>query len=176
MDFEAVFRRLYPTLFRYLQRLTGDADWAEDVAQESFVRLLRQRLPEAEARPWLFTVATNLVRDGVRKTTRRQRLLASAGPPASSIPGPEEERERRAEIAAVRAALEGLAPRDRQMLLMREEGFKYAEIARATGVAPGSVGTLVARALRRFAEAYRSQRASDIRTAAQDTAFSAKQG
>jgi RNA polymerase sigma-70 factor (ECF subfamily) len=39
------------------------------------------------------------------------------------------------------------------MLLMREEGFRYAEIAEAVGVAPGSVGTLLARALRRFSTA-----------------------
>jgi DNA-directed RNA polymerase specialized sigma24 family protein len=43
------------------------------------------------------------------------------------------------------------------LLLMREEGFKYEEIAGVIGVAPASVGTLIARALRRFAELYESQ-------------------
>ena len=37
---------------------------------------------------------------------------------------------------------------------MREEGFRYQEIADAVGVAPGSVGTLIARAVKRFTEAY----------------------
>jgi RNA polymerase sigma factor (sigma-70 family) len=78
VDFDAVFAKLYPSLFRYLQRLTGDDDVAEDIAQESFVRLLRQPLPEAEVRPWLFTVAMNLVRDRARKNERRQRLLTTA--------------------------------------------------------------------------------------------------
>jgi DNA-directed RNA polymerase specialized sigma24 family protein len=40
---------------------------------------------------------------------------------------------------------------------MREEGFKYEEIANVVGVAPASVGTLIARALRRFVEVYRAQ-------------------
>jgi RNA polymerase sigma-70 factor (ECF subfamily) len=40
---------------------------------------------------------------------------------------------------------------------MREEGFRYAEIAEVVGVAPGSVGTLLARALRRFAAVYAEQ-------------------
>jgi RNA polymerase sigma-70 factor, ECF subfamily len=62
MDVDVLFQQLYPALYRYLHRLTGDPDVAEDVAQESFVRLLRQPLPEEEARPWLFTVATNLLR------------------------------------------------------------------------------------------------------------------
>ena len=40
------------------------------------------------------------------------------------------------------------------MLLMREEGFRYSEIAEAVGVRPTSVGALVARALKRFSAAY----------------------
>src|SRR3712207_7447153 len=60
--------RSYPSLYRYLHRLTGDADVAEDLAQESFVRLLGRRVSDDGVRVWLFTVATNLVRD--RKSTR----------------------------------------------------------------------------------------------------------
>lgn len=150
MDFDAVFAKLYPSLFRYLQRLTGDEDVAEDIAQESFVRLLRQRLPEEEVRPWLFTVAMNLVRDRARKHERRQRLLTSAPNLVTRTPLPDEDVERAERIAAVREILETLPDRDRQLLLMREEGFKYDEIARVIGVAPASVGTLIARALKKF--------------------------
>ena len=55
----------------------------------------------------------------------------------------------------MRTALAKLAPRDREILLMREEGFRYAEIAEVVGVAPSSVGTLLARALGRFSSVYR---------------------
>ncbi|HLL82211.1 MAG TPA: sigma factor, partial [Longimicrobium sp.] len=65
-DYDALFRRVYPSLFRYLHRLTGDTDAADDMAQEAFVRLLGRKLPEDEARLWLFTVATNLFRDRTR--------------------------------------------------------------------------------------------------------------
>jgi RNA polymerase sigma-70 factor (ECF subfamily) len=155
VDFDALFRRLYPSLFRYLQRLTGDADTADDLAQEAFVRLLGNPLPEAEAKPWLFTVATNLVRDGARMATRRERLLSTFRPAPSAPPPADAEAERNERIAGVRAALEQLKPRDRQLLLMREEGFSYEEMARTIGVAPTSVGTLLARALKRFSEVYR---------------------
>ena len=161
MDFDGLFQRLYPSLFRYLHRLTGDADAAEDVAQESFVRLLRQNLTEDEVRPWLFTVAMNLVRDRARKTDRRQRLLTGAPELVKPGPLPDEDLERSERIAAVRSVLETLPARDRQLLLMREEGFKYEEIAQVVGVAPASVGTLIARALRRFVEAYRAREAVD---------------
>lgn len=154
LDFDDLFRRLYPSLHRYALRMTGDPDAADDIAQEAFVRLLGRALPEDEARLWLFTVATNLFRDRARTTRRRERLLAGGPPPTGSLPRPDEETERADDVKRVRAALERLAPRERQMLLMREEGFRYEEIARATGVAPGSVGTLLARALKRFAAVY----------------------
>ncbi len=64
-------------------------------------------------------------------------------------------------IAAVHATLRKLSARDQQMLLMRQEGFSYAEIAGAVGVAPGSVGTLLVRALEKFAQHYRSKEALD---------------
>ncbi len=155
MDFDTLFQTLYPSLFRYLHRLTGDADVAEDIAQEAFVRLLTQDLPEKEARPWLFAVGTNLVRDRARKQERRHRLLQAVPVlPSPTGPRPDEAVERKEQIELVRAALAQLAPRDQQLLLMREEGFSYEEMARALGVAPSSIGTLIARALKRFAGAY----------------------
>ncbi len=157
MDFDDLFQRLYPSLFRYLHRLTGDADVAEDIAQESFVRLLKQPLPEDEVRPWLFTVAMNLVRDRARRTERRMRLLSTAPPLQAQSVRPDDHTERAERIEAVRAILDQLSERDRQLLLMREEGFKYEEIASVVGVAPASVGTLIARALRRFVNVYRDQ-------------------
>jgi RNA polymerase sigma-70 factor (ECF subfamily) len=162
VDFEAQFQRLYSSLFRYLHRLTGDADVAEDIAQEAFVRLLRQALPDEEVRPWLFTVAMNLVRDHARKTDRRHRLLTSA--PAMVTPNrmPDEEVERAERVARVRSVLDRLPVRDRHLLLMREEGFKYEEIAAVIGVAPASVGTLIARAMKRFADVYQSREAGDV--------------
>jgi RNA polymerase sigma-70 factor (ECF subfamily) len=160
VDFDGLFQRLYPSLYRYLYRVTGDADAAEDIAQEAFVRLLRQELPAEEARPWLFTVAMNLVRDGARKAVRRERLLAKAPLLLSTTPRPDEAFERAERARVVRGVLDRLSPRDRQLLLLREEGFRYEEIARVIGVAPSSVGTLVARALRRFVEVYQAQEGS----------------
>jgi RNA polymerase sigma-70 factor, ECF subfamily len=161
VDFDSVFAELYPSLFRYLHRLTGDEDVAEDIAQEAFVRLLRQSLPDQEIRPWLFTVAMNLVRDRARRNERRQRLLTTAPSLVTRPPLPDENVERSERIDAVREVLERIPERDRQLLLMREEGFKYDEIAQVIGVAPASVGTLIARALRKFVAEYEGREALD---------------
>ncbi|MGH7541091.1 MAG: sigma-70 family RNA polymerase sigma factor [Gemmatimonadota bacterium] len=153
MDFQATFESQHASLFRYVNRLVGDDDLAADVVQESFVRLLENPMPEEEARRWLFTVATNLVRDDARSRTRHQRLLAESDVRPEPVQSPHEAATRAERVRAVRRALAALAERDRTMLLMREEGFRYAEIAELVGVAPGSVGTLLSRALERFERA-----------------------
>jgi RNA polymerase sigma-70 factor, ECF subfamily len=155
VDLDGLFKRIQPQLFRYLYRLTGDADMADDVAQEAFVRLIRQDIPDDEVRPWLFTVATNLIRDRARKSERHRRLGFHV-PQAGALTMPDAAAEQAEVVAAVRRALLEVPERDRLMLLMREEGFSYVEIARAVGVAPGSVGTLLARAGRRFATVFTS--------------------
>lgn len=165
MDVDRLFQEIHPHLFRYLYRLTGDADAADDVAQEAFVRLIQQDLPEAEVRPWLFTVATNLIRDRARKAERHLRLEPDV-PRGQALAAPDAAVQRGEVVAAVRRALLAVPARDRVMLLMREEGFRYDEIAQAVGVAPGSVGTLLARAGRRFADAFTSM--ADAREIAHD--------
>ena len=74
-DVEQLFRTYNAQLVRYLTRRLGDRDWAEEVAQETFVRALRQETITNE-RAWLFAVATNLVRDEARKDARRRRHLS----------------------------------------------------------------------------------------------------
>jgi RNA polymerase sigma factor (sigma-70 family) len=153
-DFHAVYRELYPSLSRYVHRFTGDTDAAADIVQDSFLRLLEHDLPRDEVRPWIFVVATNLARDRIRKKERRRRLLVANREKRSAEDSPLDDLERAERIELVRKALEQLPERDRQMLLMREEGFRYTEIAEAVGVRSTSVGALVARALKKFSAAY----------------------
>ena len=156
MDLDALFREFHQPLVRYLTRRLGDRDWAEEVAQETFLRAAGQKEILSE-RSWLFAAATNLVRDEARKDARRRRHLELLA---------HEEREREdtvpqvdamesAENAAMaRRALEALTERDREALLMREEGLDYNEIAAALELSVASVGTTLARARKRLVEAF----------------------
>ena len=155
MSFDELFDAIYPELFRYCVRLTGDGDVAEDVAQEAFVRLLDRNVrgDPAGLRAWLFRVATHLVRDRVKVHRNRERLLerTPVHPEPAELPDRVVEREElRGEV---RAALDSLDERDRTLLLMREEGFDYRELAEAIGVQTSSIGTLLVRARGRFIEA-----------------------
>ena len=154
-DASALFSEHYQALFRYLVRFTGDADLAADAAQEAFVRLLKRPPPEGATRAWLFTVGINAAREVGRTRSRRRGILERAperAPIADPLPTPAAELEQRQRRELVQRALATLPERERIMLLMREEGFSHREIAEAAGVAPGSVGTLVARALDRLAK------------------------
>lgn len=164
-DAERLFRSYNEMLVRYLTRRLGDRDWAEEVAQETFIRALRQEHLVNE-RAWLFAAANNLVRDEARRDARQRRhldLLRAAQ--ASAVVEPEPSwLERAQEAALARRAVEALAERDRLALLMREEGLDYAEIAEALGLSAGSIGTTLARARRRLVEQYEAlQRELDRR-------------
>lgn len=168
-ELERLFRLYHVPLVRYLTRRLGDRDWAEEVAQETFLRALRQDSLTSE-RSWLFAVATNLVRDEARKDERRRGRLQLM---AAEQRAEEDERvsggdddtaeydaARAAERAMARRAVDALAERDRLALLMREEGLDYHEIAAALGLSFGSVGTTLARARRRLAESFESLQAN----------------
>lgn len=168
LDWSEVYREHYGSLVRFLYRRTGDQARAEDLAQEAFVRALEHR-PD-RPRAWLFTVALNLARDeGRHESVRRRhlRLLKGEAEGATGEPPPDVTVERRETIERVRAALTRLGERDRDALLLREEGFSYDEIADQLGLSPGSIGTTLARARARLVEAYeRLERKRDDRDVA----------
>ncbi|HJQ20613.1 MAG TPA: sigma-70 family RNA polymerase sigma factor [Gemmatimonadaceae bacterium] len=162
MDIDTLFRTYHDPLVRYLTRRLGDRDWAEEVAQETFVRALRQTELQNE-RAWLFAVATNLVRDEARKDTRRRRhleLLKAEAKAESIVEPPLTDLERAQERALARRAIDALTERDREALLMREEGLDYSEIAEALQLSVASVGTTLSRARRRLMEVYEELRAA----------------
>lgn len=163
MDFDQLFRDVFPPLHRYCLRMTGDADVAEDVAQEAFVRMVSRDVSgePPELRVWLFRVAKNLIRDRYRVRENRSRLLEANPVEPSKAPPTDYRAERSETIAAVRRTLDTLTERDRTLLLMREEGFAYREIAEVVDVKTTSVGSLLARALARFEEAYETQHGVD---------------
>jgi RNA polymerase sigma-70 factor (ECF subfamily) len=146
-------------LLRYVHRMTGSADVAEDIAQEALLRLLRADRASVRApKAWLFRVATNLVRDQARRAATAERHI-----PVDVVheDRPDLDYERLERITRVRAALDRLSPRDREILLMRESGFPYSEIAEVINVRTESVSTLVMCALHRFRQVFEQQEPDD---------------
>ena len=154
MDVAGLFAEHHAPLFRYLSRLTGDPDVAEDAAQEAFVKLVERPPAPGETRAWLYRVGTNAAWLALRTRGRRRRLLEAAperAPVGDAPPAPDAAAETAEVRTRVRAALDGLNEKERQILLMQQEGFRYREIAEAVGTTTQSVGTMLARALRKLA-------------------------
>jgi RNA polymerase sigma factor (sigma-70 family) len=166
-EFRATFTARFPEIFRVVDRYLGDASLAADIAQETFVRLYRRGAMPNDVRSWLVSVALNQARDEQRKTARRLRLLRRRAPDehlGDAAPSPEDDvlsAERRMQV---RRALEKLPPRERAMLLLREEGYSYREVADALDIVETSVGTLLARAKAAFRVAFESTQAPHSRT------------
>jgi RNA polymerase sigma-70 factor (ECF subfamily) len=153
--FEELFLRHYAGVYRVLYGVVGNAQEAEDLAQETFTALYRQppRLDGSSAvGAWLYRVAVNRAYNALRSRQRSQRRLGWVEPEQQS--DPQDEYLRREEREGVQAVLAGLPERTTKLLLLRHAGLSYAEIAAALQIASASVGTLLARAERAFAAAY----------------------
>jgi RNA polymerase sigma-70 factor (ECF subfamily) len=156
VDWEAVYREAWSDLVGYLYHKVWDEERARDLAQEAFVRALDSE-PD-QPRSWLFTIATNLARDAARGPARRRRhlmLLKTETPVAAEPPDVVDDIDRRQRAERVRRALDLLADRDREALLLHQAGLDYTEIAARSGLARGSIGTTLSRARRRLLDAYR---------------------
>jgi RNA polymerase sigma-70 factor (ECF subfamily) len=152
-DLAEVYKTTYRALVRFLYRKVWDADRAEDLAQEAFARALVHK-PE-NARGWLFVVAANMARDEARRAVREKRhLTLLTNEEADPAPAPDAAVVAELERERVRAALDRLTPRDREVLLLWDSGLSYDEIAAQTGLAAGAIGTTLARARKRLVEAY----------------------
>ncbi|HJW90888.1 MAG TPA: sigma-70 family RNA polymerase sigma factor [Anaerolineales bacterium] len=157
-QFESAFHEHWHRVYGVLFRLVGDHAEAEDLALEAFWRLYRQpRQPSDNLGGWLYRVAMNLGFNALRARKRRARYEEQAGRLESTSAAnsdPAETTERTDQRARVRAVLAQMQPRAAQMLILRFSGFSYAEIAAAIGVAPASIGTLLARAEGEFEKTY----------------------
>ena len=158
-DFDRLFHEYHAPIVRFLTRQTGDRDLAEELAQETFLRALRHG-PTVNVRSWLFTVATNLVRDTARREVRQRRHLELLRVEQEEVENareyepvtPSADELKKASLA--REALYALADRDRVALLMCEVGLSYQEIAAALGLSVQSVGTTLTRARKRVVQQY----------------------
>lgn len=156
--FEALFYRHYDRVYGLLFRLVGNREEAEDLTQEVFLKLYRHHFAsgrEHNVSAWLYRVATNMGYNAIRGRRRRwQRNSVLVPDPSEQPDTPAETVARQETQATVRAALAHLAPRDSQLLLLRQMGLSYAEVAAVCEVAPTSVGTLLRRAAEAFRQAY----------------------
>jgi RNA polymerase sigma-70 factor (ECF subfamily) len=162
--FDALFERWASKLLRFLERMVRDEAVAEELVQETFLRVHRARAryaPDAKFSTWLYTIASNVARNELRRPFRRAPhdstdVERDDGRPlelaAEESPVDEIVNARR-EGVEVEAALQRLPERQRAALwLAAVEGLPYAEVAQALETTESSVKALVHRARVALAE------------------------
>jgi RNA polymerase sigma-70 factor (ECF subfamily) len=178
-DFTELFNRYQRAITAYIYRIVGDPDLAEDLAQDTFIRAYQayDRLrPDSNVVAWLYTIATNVARNSLRRrrivswiplanllpflssssATSAQRQDGFGGGHSAVglgvIADPAEQKE---EAETVERALSILTPEQRTSLLLHvHEGFSVAEIAQITSSSEAAVKTRLFRARQAFREAY----------------------
>lgn len=151
-EFRAFYERTARGVWLYLSRITGDRQLADDLLQEAYYRFYRAGAThesDRHRRNSLYQIATNVARDAWR---RRGGVIETPIDDADAAPGgiTEERLHARTDVAR---AMSRLSQQQREMLwLAYANGSSHEEIAEVTGVAPGSVKSLLFRARRKLAD------------------------
>jgi RNA polymerase sigma factor (sigma-70 family) len=154
-----LFERYQVPLYNFFLRQSGQASTSEDLVQEVFLRVLKYKHTfkgQGQFRSWLYQIARSARADHYRKrgretelTEEAQEMLVSPDTGASELLAGEQR------AALVRAALLRLPEAKREVLVMsRFQNLRYTEIARALGVAEGTVKVRVHRAMKELREQF----------------------
>lgn len=145
-----VYDEYYDRIYRYVYRYLGQADAAEDLTAQVFLRLLKAlhsgSCPRTSLSAWLYRVAHNLVVDAFRRSQPAELELAEwlKGAEADLVYTVEQ----MLQMERIRRALLQLTPSQQQVIMLRFlEGLETSEIARILGKSEGAVGALQHRAL-----------------------------
>jgi RNA polymerase sigma-70 factor (ECF subfamily) len=155
---EDLVRQHQEAVFRLAYLLLGDADDAEDAAQEAFIRAfqtLNRFDPSRSLRPWLLRITANLAHNRRRTIGRYlaalQRLVQAAPEPVTVPNVPGEHVQQQEEAQALWRAVRRLRQADQEVIYLRYFlELSVAETAQALGVAPGTVKSRLSRALGRL--------------------------
>lgn len=155
LDFDALYRSSRDDVYAYVATMLGDRAAAEDVTALAFERALRGRAGyrpgKGSERAWLFGIARNAALDELR---RRKRVVALLAEPADLPAASDDDEAPRLDRAVVRAALDALTPRGRELIALKfHAGLSNAELARVLGVSETNAGTLLHRTMQQLRKA-----------------------
>ena len=158
----ALFDQLRGLVYRYLIRKTQDAARAEDLTQETFLRLCRHLTddkPLDNPKAWLLTVANNLAIDVTRGAAHEKDLDEIAWKEieesrSGRLPDPEKLLLHQERLDRLHMAVLNLTPLQRQCLHLRAEGLRYREVAELLGLSVSTVVDAVRRATVKLAREF----------------------
>lgn len=153
-----IFDELREPVYRYLLCRSATPAEADDIIQETFLRLYRHLNAggnEGNLRGWVFRVAHNLSINEIKRykhlfSTAPEGLAELELSHADPAPGPEELLLLKEKMARVHTAISSLSEQQKQCLYLRAEGFRYREIAEILGVTISTVAESLRRAINKL--------------------------
>ena len=159
IGFDEAFALHHRTVYRAARSVVHDAALAEDVTQETFLRLYKNQDSIADnemLRPWLIRVAINVakntIRGNIRANTRDENYVKEAGD--TTVCSVEIDYEEYAGVNEIYRALNKVKEPLRSCLMLKQQGLSYKEIASSLDLNEGSIGTFIARARQEFSRYY----------------------
>jgi RNA polymerase sigma-70 factor, ECF subfamily len=153
-----LFERHHRRLYNFFLRMVGNRQVAEDLVQETFMRMLRYRRTfrgEGEFASWMFSMARNLGATYFRRNLRHPHISVEEAPEPVTESTQAEELESADDVQLVRRALMQLPEDKRELLLLsRFEMLKHRQIADLLGCSVGAVKVRIHRAMRQLRETY----------------------
>ncbi|MDO4584571.1 MAG: sigma-70 family RNA polymerase sigma factor [Planctomycetia bacterium] len=141
----------YGEIRLYAHRMVRHAATAEDIVQETFLRLSQQKEPPKERRAWLYKTARNLSIDLLRRQKKFQEIhdfLIYRFQNNLQPPSPAKELEQQETLAMLLEKLNELSPRHREAIRLKfQEKLTYDEIAVVMEISRSSVGWLLHEAI-----------------------------
>jgi RNA polymerase sigma-70 factor (ECF subfamily) len=158
LAFDALYRSSASDVYAYVYSLLRDRSAAEDVTAAAFERSYRKQGSydprRGSERAWLFGIARNAALDELRRRKRVAALVVDPEDPAAAAAFAQDDGEEAMRRAVVRAALDSLDARDRELVSLKfDAGLDNAEIARVLGLSESNAGTRLHRAVTRLRKA-----------------------
>jgi RNA polymerase sigma-70 factor (ECF subfamily) len=159
-NFDQIYQNTFPILIKILSKMLGDAEVAEELCHEAFIKLYERGngIPTGEeAKYWLIRVAKNLALNYEKRRGREKRAYHKAlHEPIKPAESGESEYLKKESSLLVLGALKKLPANLREVLILKEYGdLNYREIAAVLKISEGNVKVRVYRARERLADCLR---------------------
>ncbi|MFC1514156.1 RNA polymerase sigma factor [candidate division KSB1 bacterium] len=154
MIFETLYTEYFETIYAFSFRMTGDTVEAEDITQETFIRLydyLQKGKTVYNPKAWLYRVAANLCINQLKQKKRFRMFIKSNMHDPNKTSNIETEYLKQERHERINNALQQLSLQDRVLLQLYQDGLSYAEISEAASINRNSVGKMLSRAIEKAA-------------------------
>jgi RNA polymerase sigma-70 factor (ECF subfamily) len=157
-NFNSFYKSYFRKIFRYCYYLIGNYEEAEQLTQETFIKLFGYFLsdtPIKSHKALAYLIASNSCVDHLRRKRRFKEIMNKMNNVNSSQDDPSQKILKEQKISLVRQALLKLPSRDQKCLILYQEGFAYSEIAEVMKIKKTSIGKILSRATEKLADQIR---------------------